>query len=125
MDYKNQAEQEALARAITEENRQYYLELARIKGIGIVHIFDKYHPFGGLTVAFSRCNPDLKNGVMADVSLAYCSRLDNFSRKEGTHLALHKFFNDDHIQMPLFAHSHIDGDNALVKSIFGQMFFGY
>ena len=125
MDYKDREAHMARIKHANEQRRLELLEEAKDVGVSIVHIFDEDHPFGGLTVAFRKCNSVSKNAVMADVALAYCSPHDNFSRKIGTAHALEKWFDGYTIQMPLFMHEHVDGENALVKSIFSQMFYGY
>ncbi len=67
--------------------------------IRVAHFFNLDHPYGGVTVAYSKTS-DFKNCKMVKVAVAYCSDLDPFSKKLGTSLALENYSNGNTILVP-------------------------
>ncbi len=89
-----------LVKTKEDENRKFLLEEAFALGVGIVHIYNKEFPYGGLTIAFKKVN-DRKNQRMVSVAVQTCSTEDAFSKKIGTAGALNRFFNGETIELPI------------------------
>jgi hypothetical protein len=111
----------AKERDMVKTERAAMLKKAKDNGIGIVHIFNQEHPYGGLTVAFAKSSP-YKYGKMVTVAVASCSREDNFSKKIGTSLALSKFNRGKTIELPLLTTFDERDLNYAVKSAFSAMY---
>lgn len=101
--------------------KDFYMTKAKLENIGIVHIFDKNWPKGGMTIAFKKSNP-YKSGVMVDVAVNNCSMEDTFSRSHGTVGALEKFFEGKIIQIPLLRFYDERDLPALIKNLFSRMY---
>lgn len=106
-----------------EADRRLILERAKEEGVGIVHIFDKEYPQGGLTVAFKKVSP-YRRGRMVEVAVATCSPEDVFSKRIGTHLALEAFFYGTTMELPLLIGYPEEDVNGAVKTAFMAM-MGY
>jgi hypothetical protein len=105
-----------------DKQRTDLLAYAEQMKIGVVHIFDKEYPMGGLTVAFRKLSP-YDSGVMVEVAVVTCSKLDTFSKKIGTLLALGKFADGETIALPLNTNISGDGLNFDVKAAFSALYF--
>ena len=120
------------AAAMTAQRNQYLrdsekkyrtelLEQAKQENVGIVHIFDKNFPQGGLTVAFAKVS-QYKSGKMVAVAVATCSSEDVFSKKIGTTLALQYFFAGMTIELPILNNFDERDINYAVKCAFTAMY---
>lgn len=105
-----------------DEERSGLLEMAREHGVGIVHIYDSYAHFGGISVAFKKCS-EYDSGVMVEVAVQTCSEQDSFSKKTGTRLVLERFFNGNTIELPLLRNSYNQELNHVVKYLFSSMYY--
>lgn len=123
--YKQAAEQvatnERVARQLSKENRAFLLNKARVLGVGLVHVFDKEDPMGGLTIAF-KPRTDYKSNTMVEVAVVTCSKMDNFSKSIGTARALDAFFNGITIDLPLMLHYNRKNLPFAVKEAFSPMY---
>jgi len=106
-----------------ERDRKELLEYATAEGVGIVHIFDKNNPKGGLTVAFRKIMPERVSHNMVQVAVATCSLMDNFSRKIGTAMALNKFECGETIDLPLSSGWKDEDLAGIVKRKFTALYF--
>lgn len=109
-------------RADMDAERARLLEYAETHKVGVVHIYDKEFPHGGLTVAFRKLTP-YDSGTMVEVAVATCSPADSFSKKIGTSLALGKFADGETIALPLNVPGGGESLNYYVKSAFAAMYF--
>lgn len=110
-----------MEKAELERQRAELLDYATKMGVGLVHIYDKDSPKGGLTVAF-RKTTQYKSGVMVEVAVATCSTQDSFSKKIGTVLALGKFADGETIYLPI--NCALNGENLAynIKSAFWRLY---
>ena len=106
---------------VLEQERLELIEVAKEEGIGIVHIFDKENPKGGLTVAFRKNSP-YKSGKMVSVAVATCSTQDTFSKKLGTKLAIQEFLEGKTINLPLLVAYEDEDINGAVKRAFSALY---
>lgn len=104
-----------------DEERKALIADANDIGVGIVHIFRKYDPKGGLTIAFRKVSP-YKNGRMVELAVATCSPEDAFSKKIGTTLALQSWFNGETIKLPLLIGYEDEDINGAVKDAFTALY---
>ena len=112
-----------MTKTATNLFRQDLLRKANVLGVRVVHVFDDNHPKGGLTIAFRKAVPEHTSTNMVEVSVATCSRLDTFSRKIGTEMALSNFFEGLVVELPL-SFGYVDEDlNKVVKEAFSNMYF--
>lgn len=100
-----------------ERRKEFYLTKAKLEGVGIVHVFDKDDPKGGMTIAFKKCNT-YKSGVMVDIAVNTCSDDDTFSKSHGTIGALEKFFEGKVVSLPLLRYVHERELPGTVKQLF-------
>ena len=121
--YKDKARTEAIARAVTNENRAALLARAVEENVGLVHVFDEDRPKGGLSIAFRKVSP-YKSGKMVRVAIATCSKEDSFSRKTGAKQALEMFFNGKTIDLPILQTFAEEDLNYAVKHAF-RRFYDY
>lgn len=84
----------------TDRQRADLLNYAEQVGVGVVHVYDKTNPKGGMTVAYRKAT-QYKSGFMVEVAVATCSEKDSFSKKIGTLLALGKFADGETILVPI------------------------
>ena len=116
-----------LAKARTAEKleldrqREDLLAYAAQTRVGVVHIYDKLFPKGGLTVAFRKMSK-YESGIMVEVAVATCSNADSFSKKTGTLLALGKFADGEVISLPLYTMKD-EGLAYNVKTAFAALYF--
>ena len=105
-----------------ERQRAELLDYSTKMGVGLVHIYDKEYPKGGVTVAF-RKTTQYKSGVMVEVAVATCSTQDSFSKKIGTVLALAKFADGETIYLPI--NCALNGENLAynIKLAFSALYF--
>lgn len=75
-------------------------EAASINNVNVIHLFNKDNPLGGLTIAYKKVS-EFTSGNMVQISVATCSKSDNYCRKTGTFIALSRFFLNNVIQLPL------------------------
>lgn len=115
------AKQRTEDREAEKQERASLLATAKDEGVGLVHIFDRNFPYGGLSVAFSKVSP-YKSGKMVKVAVATCSNEDAFSKKLGTTLALNSFFNGETIRLPLLNSFHERDLNYAVKCAFTALY---
>lgn len=106
-----------------EIQRADLLAYAKNLGISIVHIFDTARTYGGMTVAFRKHLPEHTSTNMVEVAVATCSRLDCFSRKEGTRLALYNFAGGRTISLPLSTGFADEDLPSIVKNAFSNIYF--
>jgi len=104
--------------------KEFYLTKAKLEGVGIVHIFDKDFPKGGMTIAYKKCNP-YKSGIMVDIAVNTCSEADTFSRSHGTVGALEKFFDGQVVSLPLLKFCNKDELALVIKQHFKRMFLRF
>ena len=104
--------------------KEFYLTKAKLEGVGIVHIFDKESPKGGLTIAYKKCNP-YKSGIMVDIAVNTCAAEDTFSRSHGTTGALEKFFDGKVVSLPLLKFYSEDELSSVIKEQFKRMFLWF
>lgn len=112
------------AHTVKQLMNDYRAELladAKAQGVGIVHINPSWLNKGGITIAFKKSS-QYKSGSMVDVAVATCSKLDTFSRKIGTTIALEKFFEGETIQLPLLQSFPDEELSYVVKSAFSAFY---
>lgn len=117
-------QQQRIARMVKEEQTSFHKQLldeAKELGVGVVHIFDKEDPKGGLTVAFRKVKPEYVSTNMVEVAVVTCSYADTFSRKTGSTYALDAFFNSTTIKLPLSAGQPDEDLAGRVKRAFTAM----
>lgn len=68
--------------------------------IRVCHGYDPQDNRGGVTIAYRKCS-GWRNTKMVEVSLAYCSSKDSFSKKIGVQLAVDRFMNGNTIMVPV------------------------
>lgn len=68
--------------------------------IRVCHGYDPQNNRGGVTIAYRKCS-NWKNTKMVEVSLAYCSSKDSFSKKVGTQLAVERFLCGNTVALPV------------------------
>lgn len=115
------AKQSTEDRLAEKEQRASLLVTAKDEGVGIVHVFDQNHPYGGLSIAFAKVSP-YKSGKMVKVAVATCSREDAFSKKIGTTRALTSFFEGETISLPLLNNYDVRDLNYAVKYAFTALY---
>ncbi len=106
-----------------DENRAALLDLADRESIGIVHVFNKYYPQGGVTVAFKKSS-EFNSTRMVHVAVVTCSPHDTFNKRIGTRMALDAFLDGKTIMLPLLNSYERDDVNGAVKRAFERM-LGY
>lgn len=122
-NYIYNQEQAILRRQDTEKFRDDLLRDAKTNGVSVVHVFDKEHPYGGLTIAFRKVKPNQVSTNMVNCAIVTCAYQDTFNRKLGTELALRKWFDGETVDLPLSS-GHADEDlNGIVKRKFMALFF--
>ncbi len=107
---------------------QYTKDYIKVNHVRVVHLFDKYDPRGGITVAYKPTKIDYKTGrhkgIYADVAASYCSYEDQYSRVLGTELAVARLAKGHSLRLPIYAR-----DNSVdfmphpvyeIKRIFGE-----
>lgn len=77
-----------------------YLDDMMDLDIRICHGYDRYNNRGGVTIAYRKAS-GWKNTKMVEVSLAYCSSKDSFSRKIGAQLAVERFVAGNTVMVPV------------------------
>lgn len=77
-----------------------YLDDMKEWGIRVCHGYDLQDNRGGVTIAYRKCS-DWRNTKMVEVSLAYCSSKDSFSKKVGCELAVDRFMNGNTVMVPV------------------------
>lgn len=73
--------------------------------IRVVHLFDKFHPYGGRTVAYKPVKHDKSGyptGKYAYVAVAYCNPQDRYDRKVGQLLAVEMLMDGHCLLMPIY-----------------------
>lgn len=115
------AKQSTEDRLAEKEQRASLLVTAKDEGVGLVHIFDRNFPYGGLSIAFAKVSP-YKSGKMVKVAVATCSNEDAFSKKIGTTRALTSFFSGETISLPLLNGFDERDLNYAVKCAFSAMY---
>jgi hypothetical protein len=73
--------------------------------VRVVHLFDKEDPQGGATIAYRPliCNSvGFPQGKFAEVSIAWCNKLDRYDRKLGELIALTKLHRGECVTMPIY-----------------------
>lgn len=101
--------------------REGLLATAKENGVGLVHIYNTSHAFGGLTIAFKRSS-EYANGVMVDVAVATCSHKDAFSKKLGVMNALCKWEAGEVISLPLLRYNDERDLAFVVKNAFTALY---
>lgn len=104
-----------------DEDRAALLDLAVRSNVGLVHVFNKDRPRGGVTIAFRKVN-EYKSTRMVEIAVAACSPADTFSKRIGSRNALNKFFDSDTIELPLLFGYEDEDVNGAVKIAFSKMF---
>lgn len=56
------------------------------------HLFNKYNPFGGLTLVYTSSDVYGSGDILISYSYSLCSEKDHYSRKIGIDIASKKFF---------------------------------
>lgn len=105
-----------------ERRKEFYTTKAKLEGVGIVHVFDKINPKGGMTIAFKKCNA-YKSGVMVDIAVNTCSDTDTFSKSHGTVAALEKFFEGKVVSLPLLKYIDERELPTAVKQLFNSIHY--
>lgn len=92
--------------------KKFYTELAEPLNdfkqsmfVRVVHLFDKQNPRGGATVAYRPLICDstgFPQGKFAEVSVAWCSKVDTYDRKLGELIALAKLSRGECVSLPLY-----------------------
>lgn len=127
-EQKIAAAQERARLRIIEKNeldrqRADLLKYAEKVGVGIVHIYDKTNPKGGMTVAYRKAT-QYKSGFMVEIAIATCSEQDCFAKKVGTLLALGKFADGETIFVPIRGLMHnSEGIAFNVKYAFESLYY--
>lgn len=114
------SEMKARARFAADEYRNALLTKAKQEGVGIVHLFDKTHPYGGYTVAFQRASK-YTSGRMVRLAVANCSPEDVFNKRVGTTIALDNFFDGKTIEMSILVGYEGEDINGAVKTAFSML----
>ena len=122
-NYIYNQEQAILRRQDTEKFREDLLRDAKTNGVSVVHVFDKEHPYGGLTIAFRKAKPNQVSTNMVTCSIVTCAYQDTFNRKVGTELALRNWFDGETIDLPLSTGYADEELNGIVKRKFTQLYF--
>ena len=89
--------------------------------IRVVHLFDKYCPLGGRTVAYKPVKHDktgYPTGKFAYVAVAYCNPNDRYNRKLGEAMAVEMLLDGQSILMPIYMHNR---PVVAIKEIFEQI----
>lgn len=102
---------------IKNESYQEYMDHYDIK---VCHLFDKYRPYGGITVAYKKCS-DFHNTRMVEIAVACCSKNDIYNKKVGARLAMERFLDGYTIELPLRSNN---SDSSIVTNI-TKMFQGF
>ena len=94
--------------------------------IRVVHLFDKFNPYGGCTVAYRPVKHDktgYPTGKFAYVAVAYCNPQDRYDRKVGQMLAVEMLMDGDCILMPLYVNGEpVRALRAIFDDILAQPF---
>lgn len=80
-------------------------EIIEENHIRVVHLFDKYHPYGGRTIAYRPVkydNTGYPTGKYAYVAVAYCHPSERYDRKLGQMLAVEMLMEGQCILMPIY-----------------------
>lgn len=109
------------AKFLEDQERAAILVDAKIAGVGLVHIYNPYYAYGGLSVAFKKSS-EFESGTMVNVAVATCSHKDAFSKKIGAKAALTKFFDGETIQLPLMKHVSERDLPYIVKEAFSALY---
>ena len=75
--------------------------------VRVVHLFDKMHPFGGVTLAYMPILHDSNGdptGDFAYVSIAYCKSTERYSRKFGARVAIMNLAQGHSLKLPIYRH---------------------
>ncbi len=82
-----------------------FAEVIEREHIRVVHLFDRYHPYGGCTIAYRPERHDATGypiGKFARVAVTYCHPQYRYSRKLGRTLAVENLLSGENILMPLY-----------------------
>jgi len=73
--------------------------------IRVIHLFDKFYPYGGTTVAYKPVKHDktgYPTGKFAYVAVAYCNPKDRYDRKVGQQLAVEMLMDGQSVLLPIY-----------------------
>lgn len=94
--------------------------------IRVVHLFDKFHPYGGCTVAYQPVKHDktgYPTGKFGYVAVAYCNPQDRYDRKVGQMLAVEMLMNGDRLLMPIYVnHEPVRALRTIFQDILAEPF---
>lgn len=117
-DFMNTETVKNTVAAIKASDTKNYCEA---NGVKVLHLFNKEHSFGGVTIVYEpvcKTKKTKSSGDFAKVSVAYCNKTDQYDRKLGVQLAVDNLRGGNYILMPIYRAAY---PTQLLLNFFSEM----